>query len=467
MVAFLEGFSTLAVEVIAIRLAVPVVGSSVILTGVMLGVVLLALSAGYWRGGELSSKWNRERIRTVLGRNLIIAAAIYGVAAFPFEARLLDRLLDNLNLPLSIAITASLLYLAPVYFASQTVPMLAELNGGDGHAGRASGKVLFFSTLGSVAGGVFTPVYLFPILGVARTGYLVCAVLVAAAVMMAANQARLAQSAAVGCLALAAGIGMQMAASPRGDLFSFDSAYQTIRIREERSGNGRMERVLMMGGGGASGIYAATGETSFAYTVAAERLFRESRATNALVIGAAGFTFPRDVARFSEVERVDAVDVDPSVKRIAEQQFLRAPLPSKVRFIPESARFAVRRMARQRMHYEFAFVDTYYGKGIPDELVTAEFFRDVRAISDRTVVNAVMDRDLESAFARNLLASYREAYGAVWLIDAKPEDDSFLTNFLVLSWSATSAEEWRGTGSAYHDDRNNADRDRVALMWGP
>jgi len=467
MVAFLEGFSTLAVEVIAIRLAVPVVGSSVILTGVMLGIVLLALSAGYWRGGELSSKWNRERIRMLLGRNLIVAAAIYGVAAFPFEARLLDRLLDNLNLPLSIAITASLLYLAPVYFASQTVPMLAELNGGDGHAGRASGKVLFFSTLGSVAGGVFTPVYLFPNLGVARTGYLVCAVLVVAAVMMAANQTRAVQSAAVGCLAVAAGIGMQMAASPRGDLFSFDSAYQTIRIREERSRNGQMERVLLMGGGGASGIYAATGETSFVYTLAAERLLRESGATITLVIGAAGFTFPRDIARLPEVERVDAVDVDPTVKRIAEQEFLRAPLSSKVRFIPESARFAVRRMARQHTHYEFAFVDTYYGKGIPDELVTTEFFRDVGAISDRTVVNAVMDRDLESAFARNLLASFREAYGASWLINANPADDSFLTNFLVLSWPATGSEAWGGTGSAYHDDRNNADRDRVALMWGP
>src|SRR5579883_908351 len=130
-VAFTEGFSTLAVEVIAIRLAIPVAGSSMILTGVMLGVVLFALSAGYWRGG-----------------------AIYGVA-FPLEAKLLDRLLDNLNLPLSIGLTAAFLFALPVYLASQTVPMLAELTS-DGKAGRASGKVLFFSTIGSVAGGVIT-----------------------------------------------------------------------------------------------------------------------------------------------------------------------------------------------------------------------------------------------------------------------------------------------------------------------
>ena len=66
IVAFLEGFSTLAVEVIAIRLAIPVAGSSMTLTGVMLGVVLLALSAGYWRGGELSSALSVSRTSALL-----------------------------------------------------------------------------------------------------------------------------------------------------------------------------------------------------------------------------------------------------------------------------------------------------------------------------------------------------------------------------------------------------------------
>ena len=165
---------------------------------------------------------------------------------------------------------------------------------------------------------------------------------------------------------------------------------------------------------------------------------------DALVIGSAGFTFPRDVAKFPAIARVDAVDVDPSVKQIAERHFLNAPLPHNVRFLPLSARFAVRKLARDRERYQFTFVDTYFGKGIPDELVTLEFFRDVRAISDRTVVNAVVDRELQSAFARNLLASFRDAFGGVWLIDAKPHEDSFLTNMLVLSWPAPGSQRWDG-----------------------
>ena len=453
-------------EVIAIRLAVPVVGSSIILTGVMLGVVLLALSAGYWRGGELSARWESARTRKVLGRNLLLATALYAAVAFPFEARLLDRLLDFLNLPVSIGITATLLYLPPIYFASQTVPMLAEVTGGDGHAGRASGKVLFFSTLGSVAGGVFTPVYLFPWLGVARSSYLVCAVLAVAAAMMVASRADAIRALALGAMAVWIGIGIHALTSSSGDLFSFDSAYQTIRVVDEKQANGRTERVLIMGGGGASGIFADTGQTSFAYTIAAEHLLAETGAASVLVIGSAGFTFPRDVAALPGIEHVDAIDVDPAVKGIAERHFLNAALSGKIRFVPLSARYAVRKLARDGRRYGFSFVDTYFGKGIPDELVTAEFFRDVRAISDRTVVNAVVDRGLRSAFARNMLASFRDAFGGAWLMDAKPKDDSFLTNMLVLSWPAPGSQVWSGTGQPYRDDRNDADRDRVALMWG-
>jgi hypothetical protein len=64
---------------------------------------------------------------------------MYGVLAFPLEATLLEKLLDTgLGLPMAIGVTATLLFLIPIYLASQTVPMLAELTNFDGKAGKAS-----------------------------------------------------------------------------------------------------------------------------------------------------------------------------------------------------------------------------------------------------------------------------------------------------------------------------------------
>jgi len=344
--------------------------------------------------------------------------------------------------------------------------MLAELTNSEGKAGKASGQVLFFSTIGSVAGGIVTPVWLFPHLGVARTAYVVCAVLAAAAAVMAAGRFRTVKMAGLAAAVIMATGSASTIFGPQKAVYSFDSAYQSARILENKTAEGRVERVLTLGGGRASGIYADSGETSFPYVLEAEKALDELRPEAVLVIGAAGFTFPRDAARLPYVKSVDAVDVDPVVKPLAEKYFLRQPLPQKVRFLPLSARYAVRRLRHDGKRYGLAYVDAYFGQGIPDELVTLEFFRDVHLVSERTAVNMIMDRGLESAFAKNLLASFREGCGGVWVKDVRP-GDSDLTNFLVTSWPAVGSAPWNGTGQVYRDDKSTADQDHVKLVWGP
>jgi spermidine synthase len=467
LTAFIEGYSTLAVEVIAIRLAVPVVGSSATLTGVLLGVVLFALSAGYWRGGALSAQRDHDRTRVALSRNLWLAALMYTAIAFPAEAMLLERLLDwDFSLAWAIGVMGLVLFVPPVYLASQTVPMLAELLNWDGKAGKASGVILFFSTLGSVAGGVLTPTVFFPAIGVHASTYIVCLMLAAAGLVMAIGYMRPRWIAAGACLSL---LGCWSAWPRHQDAqtrYSLDSAYQSIRVIEQKSDTGRIQRVLLANGGHASGIYADNGESSFTYILEADKALLETRSATVLVIGAAGFTFPRDAVRNDFVKRVDTVDVDPVLPEVAQEHFLFARLPSKIRFFPMSARDALRRFERKSEHYGLSFIDAYCGKGIPEELLTREFFSGVRSISGHTAVNVIMDRDVESAFARNVLATFRSAYGRVWLKDVKPRADTDTTNFLVTDWAREGATEWTGSGTVYTDDQNRADLDHVNLVWG-
>ena len=466
IVAFAEGFSTLAVEVIAIRLAIPVVGSSMTLTGVLLGVVLFALSAGYWRGGELSARWDRTRTRAALTRNLLLSGAIYAALSFPAEAGLLGKLLDaGLGLALGIGVAATALFAIPVYLVAQSVPLLAELTNTEGKAGKASGKVLFYSTLGSVAGGIVTPIFLFPQLGVRGSTYAVCGLLFGASALMAAQWIGRGKILGAGAVIIAAVHFTGLAAQPAGVQYSFDSAHQNIRIVAEQSAAGRVERVMYLNGGRASGIFADTGQTSFEYVREAGQALGAAGSTHVLAIGAAGFTFPRDAAAMPFVKQVDAVDVDPAVRRIAERQFLRQRLSEKIRFFPVSARYALRRFREQGSHYGFALLDAYSGMGVPAELLTREFFRDVQAVAERTAANLILDRAADSAFAGNVLATFRSAFGRVWIKDVSPgEEDT--TNFLVTNWEIPGSAEWAGTGRIYTDDRNTADRDHVSMIWG-
>jgi hypothetical protein len=465
IVAFAEGFSTLAVEVIAIRLAIPVVGSSMTLTGVMLGVVLFALSAGYWHGGALSARWENSRTRTALTRNLLLSGAIYAALSFPAEAILLGKLLDaGLSLALGIGVAATALFAVPIYFVAQTVPLLAELTNTEGKAGKASGKVLFYSTIGSVAGGIVTPIFLFPHLGVRGSTYVVSGLLFGASALMAARWAGRWKILGAGTLFLAAVHFIGVASKPANEQFSFDSAHQNIRIVAEKTAAGRAERVMYLNGGRASGIFSDTGQSSFEYVQEAGRALATARSPYVLAIGAAGFTFPRDAAALPFVKQVDAVDVDPVVRTIAERQFLRQPLPAKIRFFPRSARYALRRFRQQGMRYGFALLDAYSGMGVPDELLTVDFFRDVHAVAERVAVNFILDRTADSEFASNALTSFRNVFGSVWLKDVKP-GDAEISNFLVTNWEIPGSAEWTGTGRIYTDDRNTADRDHVEMIW--
>ena len=465
IVAFAEGFSTLAVEVIAIRLAIPIVGSSMTLTGVMLGVVLFALSAGYWHGGELSSKWDAGRTKRALTLNLLLAAIIYAAIAFPWETALLGKLLDiGLGLALTIGVAATLLFALPVYLVGQSVPFLAELTNAEGKAGKASGKVLFCSTLGSVAGGIVTPIYLFPFLGVRVSTYVVCGLLFGASALMATHSVARLKIAAAAAVVIALAQGESVFTRTEHELYSFDSAHQNIRIAELPNTAGQLERVMFLNGGRASGIFAANGVTSFQYILEADRALDQTQSASVLVVGAAGFTFPRDAAATGFVREIDTVDVDPSVKEIAERRFLREGLSPKIRFFPVSARDALRRFRLEGRRYGFTLLDAYSGMGIPDELLTREFFSDVHAVSGHTAANIILDRDLETDFAHRVLATCRAVFGRVWAKDVRP-GDSYATNYLVTDFALPGSKEWTRSAGIYTDDRNTADRDHVDMMW--
>jgi hypothetical protein len=203
---------------------------------------------------------------------------------------------------------------------------------------------------------------------------------------------------------------------------------------------------MYLNGGRASGIYADTGQSSFRYVREADQALAASRSECVLAVGAAGFTFPRDAAGMSFVKQVDAVDVDSVVLSIAEQHFLLSPVPSKVRFFPLSARGALRQFREQRRRYGFTLLDAYSGMGIPEELLTIEFFSDVQAVSIRVAANIIMDSEADSDFASNVLASFRHVFGRVSIKDLDPNGDSYTSNVMVTNWDLDGSAEWNGRG---------------------
>ena len=75
-IVFIEGFSSLGAEVIALRRLLPHVGSSIVVTAPTIGFFLLALALGYASGARVAGNY-----QAAVARNFLISAALAGVAA--------------------------------------------------------------------------------------------------------------------------------------------------------------------------------------------------------------------------------------------------------------------------------------------------------------------------------------------------------------------------------------------------
>src|SRR3954452_15591616 len=93
LLVFVVGMASLGAEIAAVRLLSPYFGASTIIWANTIGVVLVALSAGYWLGGRLADR--RPHMR---GLCLVALSAAGLLALVPFAAEpLLDLAVKALD----------------------------------------------------------------------------------------------------------------------------------------------------------------------------------------------------------------------------------------------------------------------------------------------------------------------------------------------------------------------------------
>jgi len=230
-VAFVEWFSTLAVEIIAMRLAIPVVGSSVVLTSIFLWIVLLALSCGYRSGWRMSSKMSKPKIVRALWWILAFAWLWYVLVSFTLERGMLEWMMATSgSYILTLFVVAWVLFFLPVFVASHTIPMLTELLE-EPSKGKAAWAMLFASTVGSFFGSVLTSIVLFDLFGVTLSGVIVWSSLLFLAALVAYKTRRAFSLVCMMLWVLLISY-FSLKGNTSNEVYSFDSAYQQISVRD-------------------------------------------------------------------------------------------------------------------------------------------------------------------------------------------------------------------------------------------
>lgn len=438
-VIFVTGGAVLALELLASRILTPYFGVSLYIWTGILSITLVSLALGYWGGGRLARRANRQRAGA--GRLVYLyfmmpaTAAIAIVAACLVYPYLFARLAD-FDLILG-AFAASLILLAvPLAATAAMNPLLVAiflLARGEiaEHADAGAGKVFFVSTIGSVAGVLVTAFVLIPHLSNFVSALLVALTLAALSLLAAAAPpaplaARRPLAVTATAAVLCAGLLLWLSDAYTGRVWPvaygghswrlearYGSLFGTVKILRSapEPGDGGFVRMYFQDGL-VQNTVASDGRSMSFYTYALEALAFAYRPElrSALVLGLGAGIVPMRLAQRGVA--VEAVEIDPVSFRVAREFF--GFDPAKVRAHQADARTFLRGC---KSRYDAVVIDLFHGDGVPDYLVTRDFFRDLRGClraGGVAVFNTFADLERPRAYA-HFLTTLRAEFPAIVL----------------------------------------------------
>lgn len=444
IIIFVTGGAILALELLASRIMTPYFGVSLYIWSGILSITLVSLALGYWAGGKLAGgKKGRApqpdelaflfTLMPALAALAIIAACL----AYPY----LFYHLARFDLVFGAFSACLILLCAPLLATSAMNPLLVAIRlrqssaRGD-LADAGAGRVFFVSTIGSVAGVLVTAFGLIPNMSNFASALLVAAILATLPLILlfgtpvrVANRKPLAATAAAAlaaALALIAGAdaytGLMWPASYAGMTWQRETSYRslfgTIKVlKSDPIEDGRFFRIYFQDGL-IQNMVDSDNKSMSLYTYALEGLSFAYRPglRSALVLGiGAGMTPMRLAGRGVDVT---TVDIDPASLRAATEVF--GFDPGKVRALQADARTFLRSCDNS---YPVVIIDLFHGDGVPDYLITRDFFHDLKrclAPDAIAVFNTFADLDDPRAYAHLLttlrtelpfIVLYRPDYG--------------------------------------------------------
>ena len=376
LLVFVVGTGSLGAEIAAVRLLSPYFGASTIVWANTIGIVLVALSIGYWLGGRFATRHPNMRALCLLTLTAAVLLALVPFLADPLLGVAVDAL-DSISAGAFLGSLVGVLGLVavPVLLLGMVSPWAIRLAVSTvEEAGEVAGRLYALSTAGSLAGTLLSALLFIPLVGTRRT-FLIFALAIAVVAVLGLRPLRryaLAPAAIIVLMVLP--VGALKAETDDGRvIYETDTEYQYARVVERDDGS----RALELNEGQAQhSIYnpdtVLTGDVWDGHLVLPFTALDRPPERVAILGNAAGTT-SRAYEEFFPDTRVDGVEIDAELSEIGKRYFdMNNP---RLRLYHEDARPFLRRTDAR---YDVISVDAYRQPYIPFYLATEEFFELVR-----------------------------------------------------------------------------------------
>jgi spermidine synthase len=389
ILVFVVGTGSLGAEIAAVRLLAPYFGASTIVWANTIGIVLVALSVGYWLGGRLADRHPNMR---ALCLTALLAAVL--LAAVPFAADpLLEVAVDALDEISAGAFLGSLvavlvLVAVPVLLLGTVSPWAIRLGVQSvEEAGTVAGRLYALSTAGSLVGTLVSALVLIPLVGTRRTFLIFALAIAVVAVLGLRPVRRYAVAPAVIAALIALPVGTLKAKTDEdahviheaeteyqyARVLQYDDGSRTLELNEGQAQHSICQAECDAGAAGPRNPASVlTGDVWDGHLVD-HFAARGEPPRRVAILGNAAGTTSRAYEEFFPRTRVDGVEIDSELSEIGRRWFdMDNP---RLHLYHEDARPFLRRIDAR---YDVISVDAYRQPYIPFYLTTVEFFETAR-----------------------------------------------------------------------------------------
>ena len=448
VIIVIEGFVSIAIEILCIRQLLPVAGGSVIVTSLIIGFFLLSLALGYQQGGKRNANFQK-----VLRTNFFIAAIWFGIGLSYLFVEIFFYSIQKMSGPhiLFPLIAYLVLVVAPlVYILGQTIPITMHMIRQTASAGKIGGNTLGLSTLGSFMGALVTTLICMYFFGVAWT--IVINFLLLQFITILLVETRIAFYLQLFVTLVMTVIIYNLNIPAENSLFILTDNYANYQIRDSNNSSmAKGEKMLVINDGISSFINNEKHGLRYIELIK-KMLFDDMKLQNAdiLVLGAGGFTVS---AENKQHNKFTYVDIDNKIKKITVPGFIHEVDGS---LIIDDARHYIQSVAKL---YDVIISDAYSDvKAVPAHLLTYEYMQAIHkrlTANGLAIFNIVANPTLADPYSRRIDNTIRAVFSDCMVVPLVYANRA--TNIIYTCRNANQIDK-----QVYSDNLNNSATDSFA-----
>lgn len=452
-VVFVTGACILIIEVVATRILAPYFGNTIFTISSVIGIVLAALSVGYYLGGRLADKKASERAFYTI----ILASGVSVVVLHILSLTVLPVLGHRLSLINGPLLTAIILFFIPAMLLGMLSPFAIKLQTmrfNDMGIGSVTGSIFFWSTLGSIFGSLVAGFVLIPRLGIdaIMLGVAITLGLIGIVPLRRGSMTR----PLIGLFLLVTGIiiiGNWLPGSQDGIIYQQDGIYEKITIYDGKQ-NGRPIRFFKQDRSDSGAMFLDSDDLVLDYTkyYALYKLFTVDP-KQVLVIGGGIYSIPKAFLKDLPAVRVDVAEIEPSLQQLAVKYFNLTENERLKTYQQDGRRF----LFDANKTYDVIFSDVYYSLySIPAHFTTLEFFqlaREKLSPNGILIINIMGDLSRKTpSLALSEIKTFQQVFPNSYIFAVKSPDRIGPQNLILAGYNSDRIIDLADPKLAQHQD---------------